>query len=85
MDTLPNIVVLRLRNMTALDGTGLHAIEELADALHEGGRHLVLCGARHQPADLMKRAGFHEHVGAANICANVEDALKRARDLHGTA
>ena len=82
MDTLPEMVILRLRNMTALDGTGLHAIEELADALHASGRHLVLCGARRQPASVMARAGFHEHVGAGNVCAHVADALERARDLH---
>jgi SulP family sulfate permease len=84
LDALPDIVVLRLRNMTALDATGLRAIEELADALHQGGRHLLLCGARHQPADLMTRARFHKHVGANNICAHVEDALTRARELHDT-
>ena len=50
MDALPEIVILRLRNMTALDATGLRAIEELADALHISGRTLLLCGARHQPA-----------------------------------
>ena len=38
VSTLPEIVVLRLRNMTALDATGLRAIEELADQLHESGR-----------------------------------------------
>ena len=76
------IVILRLRNMTALDGTGLHAIEQLADAMHASGRHLLLCGARRQPATVMARAGFHEHVGDANICAHVEDALRRARELH---
>jgi SulP family sulfate permease len=82
VDSLPEIVVLRLRNMTALDGTGLHAIEELADALHASGRHLLLCGARRQPASVMARAGFHAHVGAENVCAHVADALQRARDLH---
>ena len=82
MDTLPDIVILRLRNMTAIDGTGLHAIEELADALHISGRQLLLCGARRQPASVMARAGFHTHVGAENICAHVEDALKRARELY---
>ena len=82
VDSLPDIVILRLRNMTALDGTGLHAIEELADALRAAGRHLLLCGARRQPAGLMARAGFHDHVGAENVCAHVEDALQRARDLH---
>jgi sulfate permease, SulP family len=82
VDGLPEIVVLRLRNMTALDATGLRAIEELAGALRLGGRELVVCGARHQPAQLMKRSGFHEHVGARNVCANVEEALARARELH---
>jgi SulP family sulfate permease len=81
VDGLPDIVILRLRNMTALDGTGLHAIEELADALHASGRQLLLCGARHQPAHVMRRAGLR-HVGVSNICAHVEDALQRARDLH---
>jgi sulfate permease, SulP family len=85
LDTLPEIVILRLRNMTALDGTGLHAIEQLADALHASGRHLLLCGARRQPAAVMSRAGFHHHVGAGNVCAHVEDALQRAQALHAMA
>src|SRR5262249_40036564 len=58
-DRLPEIVILRLRNMTALDATGLRAFEELAEALHRSNRHLVLCGARHQPAALIARADFH--------------------------
>jgi sulfate permease, SulP family len=82
LDALPEIVILRLRNMNALDGTGLHAIEQLADAMHASGRHLLLCGARRQPAMVMARAGFHDHVGDANICAHVEDALRRAQALH---
>src|SRR5262245_21321439 len=83
LDELPEIVILRLRNMTALDATGLHAFEELAGALHASGRHLVLCGARHQPAKLIARADFHRHIGDANICAHFEAALRRARAIHG--
>ena len=30
-ESLPPVVILRLRNMTAIDATGLSAIEELAD------------------------------------------------------
>jgi SulP family sulfate permease len=82
MNALPAIVILRLRNMTALDGTGLRAIEELADALHRSGRDLILCGAKHQPAELMARADFHRHVGDRNICANVREALQQANELH---
>jgi SulP family sulfate permease len=82
--TLPPIVILRLRNMTALDATGLRAFEELAQALRASGRYLVLCGARHQPASLIARADFHRHIGDANICENVTEALNRARTLHGS-
>jgi SulP family sulfate permease len=80
-DSLPPVIVLRLRNMTALDATGLMALEDLADKLHESGRHLILCGAREQPLKLMHQAEFERHVGAENICANIESALARAESL----
>ena len=57
--TLPKVVILRLRNMTAIDGTGLHALEHFADVLHASGRTLILCGMRDQPARMMERAEFH--------------------------
>ena len=80
---LPPVVVLRLRNMTAIDGTGLHAIEELAERLAESGRTLILCGMRGQPAKLMHRAEFEQIVGTENMCASVEAAMTRARKVIG--
>ncbi|HEX4603206.1 MAG TPA: SulP family inorganic anion transporter [Candidatus Angelobacter sp.] len=79
---LPPIVILRLRNMTAIDATGLRALEDLADRIHASGREIILCGAREQPAQLMKQAEFEQHVGAENICPNVVEALARARALY---
>jgi SulP family sulfate permease len=79
---LPPIVIVRLRNMTAIDATGIHALEELAQALRRSGRTLLLCGAREQPAALMQAADFHEHVGERNICPNIGAALERAKELH---
>ena len=81
LDRLPPIVILRLRNMSAMDGSGLGALEDLADVLHASGRTLILCGAREQPARLMEKAEFHEHVGDANITADLDSALVRAREL----
>jgi sulfate permease, SulP family len=76
------IVALRLRNMTALDATGLRAIQDFADALHASGRTLLVCGAPPQPSALMDRAEFHRHVGAENILPSVDAALARAREIH---
>jgi SulP family sulfate permease len=78
---LPPIVILRLRNMTALDGTGLQALENLAEVVHKSGRVLLLCGGRQQPAEIMRDAEFEQHVGAENICASVSEALQQARKL----
>ena len=82
LHTLPPVVILRLRNMTALDATGLFAIEEVARRLHANNRTLILCGAREQPASLIHRAEFEEVVGAENICDNVQTALCRAEQVH---
>ena len=82
MNDLPEIVVLRLRNMTAIDGTGLEAFEDLAEQLKHSGRTMILCGAREQPAALIRRVDFAGKIGAKNICLTVDDALARAAELH---
>jgi SulP family sulfate permease len=81
MHKLPPVVIIRLRNMTAIDATGLYALEEVAKQLHASGRTLILCGAREQPAQLIHQSEFEEVVGRENICANVEEALRRAEDV----
>ena len=81
LEELPPIVIVRLRNMTAIDATGIAALEELADQLQKSGRSMLVCGARPQPMALMQEAGFERHVGAENICENITEALKRAEQL----
>lgn len=76
------IVVLRLRNMTAIDATGLHALTLLHERLNESGRTLLLCGARLQPAQLLQRSDFVNQIGKENILQNVQAALERARVIH---
>lgn len=79
---LSPIIILRLRNMTAIDATGIKALENVADAVHESGRGFILCGAREQPVRLMQQTEFAQHVGAENICPSIEKALERAKTLY---
>ena len=75
------VVILRLRNMTAIDATGLHALEWVAAHLRRSGRTLLLCGARRQPAKFLRRAEFRVHIGEKNILPNVDEALRRAAEI----
>jgi SulP family sulfate permease len=79
---LTPIVILRLREMTAIDATGLLTLEEMAEKLHGAGHTLILCGARRQPAKLMKRVRLEKRIGRENLCVNIAAALARANRVH---
>ena len=75
------ICILRVRNMTAIDATGLHALETFCDRLKKSGRTLILCGARSQPAQFLDQTEFVEHIGRENIVPHILEALNRARRI----
>ncbi len=77
LSELPAVIILRLRNMPVIDATGLQALEQFADAIHESGRSVILCGAAELPARLMKRADFAELVGDDNVFPIICAALYR--------
>ena len=77
------VVILRLRNMTAIDATGIHAIESFAKRLRASGRSLLLCGAMEQPSRLLRQPRFLDHVGRENIMPNIQAALDRAKEVYG--
>jgi sulfate permease, SulP family len=81
LPTLPPIVILRLRGMTAIDSTGLGAIEYLETRLSATGHHLLLCGAKEQPARLIHQSAFEQRIGRGNICSNIQEALDRAKQI----
>jgi SulP family sulfate permease len=76
------IVIVRLRNMTAIDATGVHALEELCRRLKQSGRSMIVCGAREQPTRLLEQAEFLRNVGFENFVPNIHAALKRADEVH---
>jgi SulP family sulfate permease len=81
LEAFAPVVILRLRNMTAIDATGIHAIETFAKRLRASSRILLLCGAMEQPSKLLRKSRFLDHIGRENIMPNIQSALDRANDL----
>jgi SulP family sulfate permease len=79
----PDVLILRMRKVLAIDATGLNALEDLYDKLHVRGKHLVLSGPHTQPLFMMDKAGFLDRLGRENVCANIELSLDRSREILG--
>jgi SulP family sulfate permease len=79
----PDVLILRLRKVIAIDATGLNALEDLHQRLRSRGKHLVLSAPHTQPLLMMDKAGFLDELGRENVCANIDLALARARVILG--
>jgi sulfate permease, SulP family len=79
----PEVLILRMRKVVAMDATGLNALEDLFDKLHRKGKHLVLSAPHTNPLMVMEKAGFIERLGRENVCPHIDAALARAREILG--
>jgi sulfate permease, SulP family len=78
-------VIVRLRDMPAIDATGIYALERLAKRLRISGRRMLLCGALDQPARVLRGSRFLDHFGPENLLTDIGSALRRAADLERPA
>jgi SulP family sulfate permease len=79
----PEVLILRMRKVLAMDATGLNALEDLHERLQSRGKHLILSGSHTQPLFMMDKAGFLDLLGRENVCADIELALARSREILG--
>ena len=79
----PEVLILRMRKVVAMDATGLNALEDLYEKMHRKGRHLVLSAPHTNPMMVMEKAGFIERLGRENVCPHIDAALARAREILG--
>lgn len=75
------VIVLRMRSVPAMDITALRSMEGLLERCHSKGITLVLSHVMEHPLAVMEKAGFLKKVGEDNLCANIDEALKRAEML----
>jgi SulP family sulfate permease len=79
----PKVRIIRMRNVPAVDATGLQALKEFYSDAKKHKTHLILSGVHTQPMYAMTQAGVLDLYGEENILGNIDDALDRARELLG--
>jgi len=79
----PKVLIIRVRNVPAIDGTGIHALEEVYRESIKKGTQLILSGVHTQPLMALDQAGFLKIIGEENVLGNIDDSLDRAREILG--
>ena len=76
------VVILRMRNVPALDSTAMRALNEIYSTCKKSDLTLVLSHTNEQPLSVMKKAGFYDKVGAENFLPNIDEALSYAERIN---
>src|SRR5207248_1245417 len=75
----PRVVIIRMRDVPAIDSTGLHILDELSRRYRREGTLLLLSDVHAQPMFAIVRSNMLADFGEENIFGNIDDALNRAR------
>jgi len=80
---VPRVVIFRMRNVPAMDASGLHAFEVAVDKLHRQKSKVYLTAVQPQPMKVMYESGFVDRLGMHKFCADTDHALQLVRELAG--
>ena len=74
-------IILRMRNIPAIDASALRAIEGVYDYCQKRGITLLFSHVNEQPLAAMQKANFYEKVGQEHFLENIDEALEYAEKL----
>lgn len=76
-----HVLILRMRNVPAMDINGLDSLEELLAQCQKQKIELLLSHVNEQPMRVMEKGKFTEKIGKDHICCNIDEALKKSEEL----
>lgn len=77
----PKVLIIRMRNVPAMDATGLYALETVCSESSKAGITVLLSGVCKQPLAVLNKAGFFERLDKNMLLPTVDQALNRASEL----
>jgi SulP family sulfate permease len=75
----PKVLIIRMRNVPAIDSTGIRALADVVRRTRKDGTLVLLSDVHAQPLVALGRSDLLDEIGDDNIFGNLDDALNRAR------
>jgi sulfate permease, SulP family len=77
----PKVLILRMRNVPAMDSSGLHALLDVIRRARKSGTAVVLAGVHMQPLVALTDSDAVVEIGSENLAGDLDIALARAREI----
>ena len=72
----PRALILGMRNVPAMDATGLNALRDLIRRSRKDGTRVILAGVHAQPMTVLARSGLLDEVGDENMIGTIDEAIE---------
>lgn len=80
--TEEDILIIRMRNVPAVDATGILTLEKIYEKCKKDNVKLIFSHVNEQPMKAMEKSGYVEKIGKENFCVNIDAALERATNMN---
>ncbi len=74
----PKVLIVRMRNVPAIDSTAMHALRDLVRRTRKDGTVVLLSDVHAQPLIALGRSELLDEIGEENLYGNIDDALAAA-------
>jgi SulP family sulfate permease len=81
----PRVLIIRMRDVHAVDATGIRALKDVIRRTTRDGSRVLLADVQPQPRTALADAGVLALVGDENVTPDIDDALARAYELIPTS
>jgi SulP family sulfate permease len=75
----PKVLIIRMRNVPAIDSTAMHALRDLVRRTRKDGTLILLSDVAAQPRAALEGAGLLHEIGEEYLCENIDEALALAK------
>jgi SulP family sulfate permease len=76
----PKVLIIRMRDVRALDSTGIHALKTVVERSRRGGTTVLLADVQAQPRAALTASRAIDLIGKENVFPEIEEALKKGSD-----
>lgn len=75
----PKVLIVRMRNVPAIDSTAMHALTDLIRRTRRDGTKVLISDINEQPLLALRRSELLSEIGEINVYPDIDAALEAAR------